>query len=164
MKDIIFKNFPHMLHGGDYNTDQWVNYPGIPDEDMRLMKLANCNAMTVGIFAWSALEPEEGVFDFSFLDKAINDVYENGGRIVLATPSGARPAWLAAKYPEVLRVNADRTKNIFGRRHNHCYSSPLYRRKVAEINKKLAERYGADVEKARIAALLHDCTKRLSMA
>ena len=140
-KKYINENFKHFLHGGDYNPDQWTDHPEVLEEDMRLMKLANCNSMTVGIFAWAKLEPEEGVYDFSFLDKAINDVYENGGRIVLATPSGARPAWLAEKYPEVLRVNADRTKNIFGRRHNHCYSSPVYRRKVAEINRRLAERY-----------------------
>ena len=52
--------FPHMLHGGDYNPDQWIATPEVWDEDMRLMRLAHCNAMTVGIFAWSALEPEEG--------------------------------------------------------------------------------------------------------
>ena len=140
-KKYINENFKHILHGGDYNPDQWQDHPDILDEDMRLMKLANCNSMTVGIFAWSALEPEDGVYDFSFLDKSINDVYANGGRIVLATPSGARPAWLAQKYPEVLRTNPDRTKRIFGYRHNHCFSSPIYRRKVSEINKKLAERY-----------------------
>ena len=56
MKDIIFKNFPHMLHGGDYNPDQWKDYPEVLAEDMRLMKLANCNEMTVGIFAWSEIE------------------------------------------------------------------------------------------------------------
>ena len=140
-KKYISEKFKHILHGGDYNPDQWTEHPDVLDEDMRLMKLANCNSMTVGIFAWAKLEPADGVYDFSFLDKTIDDVYANGGRIVLATPSGARPAWLAQKYPEVLRVNADRTKNIYGARHNHCYSSPVYRRKVTEINRRLAERY-----------------------
>lgn len=140
-KKYVSEKFKHILHGGDYNPDQWQDHPDVLDEDMRLMKLANCNSMTVGIFAWARLEPADGVYDFSFLDKAMDDVYANGGRIVLATPSGARPPWLAEKYPEVLRVNSNRTKNIFGARHNHCYSSPIYRRKVAEINKKLAERY-----------------------
>ena len=58
----INPKFPHLLHGGDYNPDQWP--PDVWDEDMRLMKLAHCNAMSVGIFAWAALEPEEGRFDF----------------------------------------------------------------------------------------------------
>lgn len=141
-KTYINENFKHMLHGGDYNPDQWQTYPEILEEDMRLMKLANCNEMTVGIFAWAALEPEEGKFDFSFLDKAINDVYANGGRIVLATPSGARPAWLSQKYPEVLRTRENGIKNTHGRRHNHCYTSPIYREKVEIINRRLAERYG----------------------
>ena len=105
------------------------------------MKLANCNTMTVGIFAWAALEPEEGKYDFSFLDKAMDDIYANGGRVILATPSGARPAWLAQKYPEVMRVNDKRERRWFGSRHNHCLTSPVYREKVAAINRRLAERY-----------------------
>lgn len=141
-KTFINDDFRHFFHGGDYNPDQWQAYPDVLDEDMRLMKLANCNCMTVGIFAWAALEPEEGHFDFSFLDKTINDIYKNGGRVVLATPSGARPAWLSHKYPEVLRVREDGIKNTHGMRHNHCFTSPIYREKVALINRKLAERYG----------------------
>lgn len=107
MKKIIIDKFPHILHGGDYNPDQWQDSPEILAEDMRLMKKSGCNEMSLGIFAWSTLEPDEGVFDFSFLDKAMDDIYNAGGRVILATPSGARPAWMAQKYPEVLRVRND---------------------------------------------------------
>ena len=144
MKKIYMnENFKHFLHGGDYNPDQWQNYPEVLEEDMRLFKLANCNSMSVGIFAWAALEPEEGKYNFSFLDKAMDDIYANGGRVILATPSGARPAWMAQKYPEVLRVDENRQRNWFGGRHNHCLTSPIYREKVAKINALLAERYDA---------------------
>ena len=68
MKKTIIQKYPHMLHGGDYNPDQWQAYPDILKEDMRLFKLANCNEMTLGVFAWATLEPKEGEFDFSFLD------------------------------------------------------------------------------------------------
>ena len=113
MKKIyVNPDFKHFLHGGDYNPDQWQNYPEVLEEDMRLMRLANCNSMSVGIFAWAALEPEEGKYDFSFLDKAMDDIYANGGRVILATPSGARPAWMAQKYPEVLRVDETRSFNF----------------------------------------------------
>jgi beta-galactosidase len=135
----IHSRFPHFLHGGDYNPDQWPE--AIWQEDVRLMKLANCNAMSVGIFAWTRLEPEEGKFDFSWLDRVMDMLAENGAYAVLATPSGARPAWLSAKYPEVLRVNADRQRILHGERHNHCMTSPIYREKVQTINRKLAERY-----------------------
>ncbi len=140
-KTFLDPEFKHFLHGGDYNPDQWQNYPEVLKEDMRLFKLANCNSMSVGIFAWAALEPEEGKYDFSFLDKAMDDIYANGGRVILATPSGARPAWMAQKYPEVLRVDETRHRRWFGGRHNHCLTSPIYREKVAKINGLLAERY-----------------------
>ena len=89
-----------LLHGGDYNPDQWLDYPEILAEDLTLMKLANTNTFSIGIFAWSALEPEEGIYHFEWLDKIIHDIYQNGGNIILATPSGARPAWMSEKYPE----------------------------------------------------------------
>lgn len=137
----INERFPHFYHGGDYNPDQWLKHPEIIDEDIRLMKLSNCNVMSIGIFSWTALEPEEGKFNFQWLDEIIEKLYSNGIYVVLATPSGARPAWLSAKYPEVLRVNFNRVKNLHGERHNHCYTSPAYREKVSIINGKLAERY-----------------------
>jgi len=135
----INPRFPHFLHGGDYNPDQWPEE--VWAEDMRLMKLANCNAMSVGIFAWARLEPEEGRYDFSWLDRVMDLLAENGAYAVLATPSGARPAWLSQKYPEVLRVRPDRGRNLHGVRHNHCMTSPVYRQKTQAINRALAERY-----------------------
>jgi len=56
--------FPHLLHGGDYNPDQWLPIPGTIAEDMRLMKLAQVNAASIAIFSWAKLEPAEGVFEF----------------------------------------------------------------------------------------------------
>ncbi|MGM0877919.1 MAG: beta-galactosidase [Bacillota bacterium] len=131
-----------MLHGGDYNPDQWLDQPEILADDLKLMKLSHTNTFSVGIFAWSALEPEEGVYHFEWLDDIINNIYQNGGRIILATPSGARPAWLSQKYPEVLRVNENRMKQLHGGRHNHCFTSEVYRKKTQHINRLLAERYG----------------------
>ena len=93
-----------MLHGGDYNPDKWLHMPEIIGEDFRLMKLAGCNAMSVGIFAWAALEPQEGKFTFEWLDDIMDRLAAQNAYAVLATPSGARPAWMSQKYPEVLRV------------------------------------------------------------
>lgn len=134
----IFNKF---LHGADYNPEQWLDYPEIFERDIELMKKAHCNVMSVGIFSWAVLEPEEGVFNFEWLDKVINTLYENGVNTILATPSGARPAWLSQKYPEVLRVSETGVRNHHGFRHNHCYTSPVYREKTAILNGKLAERY-----------------------
>lgn len=138
----ISQRVPHMLHGADYNPEQWLRYPEVLEEDIRLMKLANCNVMSVGIFSWVSLEPEEGVFTFDWLDGVLDRFAANGIYAFLATPSGARPAWMSEKYPEVLRVSERRVRNLHGFRHNHCYTSPVYREKVHTINSKLAERYG----------------------
>lgn len=139
--NTISNKLPHFMHGGDYNPDQWFQYPEILEEDIRLMKLANCNTVSVGMFSWVALEPEEGKFNFDWLNNLIDKLYDNGIYTVLSTPSGARPAWISQKYPEVLRVSSNRVRNLHGGRHNHCYSSSIYREKVRIINTKLAERF-----------------------
>ena len=137
----VLPDFPHIVHGGDYNPDQWLSYPGILKEDLRLMKLAGINNATVAIFAWSAIEPQEGVFKLDWLDKVIENLYKNGIYTILATPSGARPAWLDEKYPEARRVTNMGDRRLHGARHNHCMSSPIFREKVAKIDSVLAEHY-----------------------
>ena len=95
--------FPVFLHGGDYNPDQWLDHPEILEQDIELMHKAHVNCVSIAIFAWARLEPEDGVYDFAWLDEVIDRLWRGGIHIILATPSGARPAWMAQKYPEVLR-------------------------------------------------------------
>ena len=140
MKRILNTN--EFLHGGDYNPEQWWDEPDVINQDFALFKQAKINTVTVGIFSWAKLEPEEGKYNFSWLDEIFDRVEKMNGHLVLATPSGARPAWLAQKYPEVLRTDNLGNKRGFGGRHNHCLTSPIYREKVREINTKLAEHFG----------------------
>ena len=128
-----------LLHGGDYNPEQWLKRPDILEKDIDMLSQSGCNVVSLGIFSWVTLEPEEGVFNFGWLQEIIDKLYKSGIYTILATPSGARPKWMADKYPEVLRVDETRHRNLFGFRHNHCYTSPVYREKVHIINKKLAE-------------------------
>lgn len=133
-----------LLHGGDYNPEQWLDRPDILAQDIELMKKARVNTVTLGVFSWSALEPQEGVYTLDWLADIIHNLYANGICTILATPSAARPAWLAHKYPEVRRVRADRVRELYNRRQNYCYTSPLYRDKVRRIDQKLAQRFGSD--------------------
>ena len=94
-----------LLHGGDYNPDQWLDRPDILERDAEMLAESGCNVVSLGIFAWSTLEPEEGVFRLDWMEQVIDRLYAKGIRVILATPSGARPKWLADKYPEVLRVD-----------------------------------------------------------
>lgn len=132
-----------ILYGGDYNPEQWLDEPEILEQDIQYMKEAGINTVSMGMFSWSTLEPREGEYHLEWLEERINILYENGISTILATPSGARPKWLADKYPEVLRVDEKRVRKLFGARHNHCYTSPVYREKVRKINTLLAERLGS---------------------
>lgn len=131
-----------LLHGGDYNPDQWLEYPEVFEEDVRLMKEANVNCVSLGIFAWAVLEPEEGRYELDWMDHIITRLGEEGLQVVLATPSGAMPNWLTQKYPEVMQVQADGHRNLPGKRHNFCYTSPVMREKITSIDRVLAERFG----------------------
>ena len=140
---MLFPQLGGLLHGGDYNPEQWLDRPDILEEDIRLMKKAGINSATLGVFSWSVYEPAEGEFHFEWLEKIMDRLYENGIYTILATPSGARPAWLDSIYPEAMRVSKQGVRNHHGVRHNHCMSSEKYREKVAVIDRKLAERFGS---------------------
>ncbi len=129
------------IYGGDYNPEQWLDRPDILEKDIEMMKKAGINEATVGVFSWAMLEPEEGKFNFEWLEKIVDNLYANGISVIMATPSGARPRWLASKYPEVLRTASDGKKSIYGGRHNHCLTSEKYREKVSIIDRKLAEKF-----------------------
>ncbi len=133
--------FQKLWHGADYNYEQWLDTPDILEQDFRLMREAHCNIMSVGIFSWVMLEPEEGQYDFAWLDQLMNKLAEHDLSAALATPSAAPPAWLSHKYPETRRVNEQGRREPHQRRQNFCYTSPLYREKIVHLNTRLAERY-----------------------
>jgi beta-galactosidase len=130
-----------MWHGADYNYEQWLDSPEVHAEDFRLMRLAHCNTMSIGVFSWAMLEPTEGVYDFTWLDRLMDRLAEQGIGAVLATPSGAPPAWLSMKYPETRRVDEQGNRQPHRYRQNFCYTSPIYREKAAAMNRQLAQRY-----------------------
>ena len=105
-----------LLHGGDYNVDQWLDRPDILAEDIRLMKLAGVNVVSLCIFSWSSLEPEEGVYTFEWLDEVMDSMYKNGIYVILATPSAGKPPWLIKKYPDIMRTREHRQRLLYGER------------------------------------------------
>ncbi len=133
--------FPGIAHGADYYPEQWLDRPEILEADLEMMVKARVNLVTLGVFAWAMEEPEEGVFRFDWLRERLDALHARGIRVLLATPSGARPNWLAEKYPEVQRVGEDRRRNLPGMRMNHCYTSPVYRRLTQRIDTELARRF-----------------------
>lgn len=107
-----------------------------------MMKKAGMNCATLGVFSWSTYEPREGEFHFAWLHDIMDKLYANGIYTILATPSGARPAWLDEAYPECRRVDSYGVREHHGVRHNHCMSAPVYRKKVSVIVNKLVDEFG----------------------
>ena len=141
---ITNKLFPQVegfLHGGDYNPEQWLDRPDILKKDIEYMKEAGINTVTMGVFSWSVHEPVDGQISFDWLAEIMDELYENGIYTVLATPTGARPAWLDEKYPSAMRCDEMGVRNHHGVRHNHCMQSPEYREKVRIMDSALAERF-----------------------
>jgi beta-galactosidase len=128
-----------IAYGGDYNPEQWPR--PVWDEDYAAFDLAGINTLTVGVFAWAHLQPAEDRVDFSQLDAIVQRATAEGKRVVLATPSGAMPPWLAKKYPEACRVDFEGRRHVYGQRHNHCPSNPDFRRLSVDLAEKLARRY-----------------------
>ncbi len=134
------------LYGGDYNPEQWgaaQGYEGdsVWRDDMRLMRIAGVNALSVGIFSWVALQPSESVYTFDWLDRVLSLLAENGMHACLATPTAAQPAWLSASYPDALPVDVSGIRREHGGRQNYCPTSPDFRRLGQSLVRRLAERY-----------------------
>lgn len=136
---VMGMEWEKMLHGGDYNPEQWLDRPDILEEDIILMKKAHINCVTLGVFSWSVLEPEEGVYRLEWLEDMIDRLYREGICTILATPTGGMPHWMTQAWPEVMQVKEDGSRNRPGRRHNFCYTSEKMRSRTKKIDGKLAE-------------------------
>lgn len=136
---MINAKFPKIWYGGDYNPEQWDK--ATMEEDMRMFKLAGIDVATLNVFSWAKIQRDEVSYDFTWLDDIIDRLTKENIYICLATSTGAHPAWMAKKYPDVLRVDYEGRKRKFGGRHNSCPNSPTYRKYAKLLAEKLAERY-----------------------
>ena len=133
--------FPRIMHGGDYNPEQWPE--DIWDEDVKLMGEAHVNVATLPVFGWVSLQPDEDTWTFEWLDKVIDKLWAGSVSVCLATATASQPAWLDRKYPDVLTVGQDGRRRKHGNRHSFCPNSPNFRRLSVGLARKLAERYGS---------------------
>ncbi|WP_091069645.1 beta-galactosidase [Paenibacillus sp. NFR01] len=136
---MINDKLPKIWYGGDYNPEQW-DAP-VWAEDERMFKLAGIDVATINVFSWALIQPSEDTYDFSGLDALMDRLYKNGTYVCLATATGAHPAWMAHRYPEVTRVDVQGRKRKFGGRHNSNPNSEVYRKFATKLAGKLAERY-----------------------
>lgn len=136
---MISSKLPKIFYGGDYNPEQWDKQTH--QEDLGMFKQAGIDIATLNVFSWARNQPDEVTYQFEWLDELIDSLYENGIYTCLATSTAAHPAWMATRYPDILRTDKDGRKRKFGGRHNSCPNSPTYRKYSVEIARRLAERY-----------------------
>lgn len=128
-----------MHYGGDYNPEQWPE--SVWHEDVRLMREAGVTMVSLGIFAWSRIQPAEGVFDFEWLDTIIDLLHENGVAVCLATATASTPPWATSTYPEMLPQDENGAVYWPGSRQAYAPTSPVYRRLASDLVSAIAERY-----------------------
>ena len=126
--------------GVDYYPEHWPKERwGI---DAQLMKEMGMNTARIGEFAWVKMEPEEGKYNFAWLDEAIQTLASYGMKVILGTPTAAPPAWLIQKYPSILPTDEKGHRYSFGSRRHYCFNNKTYHRYTDKIVTALAERYG----------------------
>jgi beta-galactosidase len=117
--------------------EQWAR-------DFANIKKLDMEFVHMGEFAWAFMEPEEGRFDFAWLDECVRLAQQNGLKVVLCTPTPAPPVWLSKNHPEILMVDAEGRRMEHGTRQQACWSSPVYRAYVSRIVNELGRRYGSN--------------------
>lgn len=118
-----------------WNSDEWA-------PDLKKMSELGFEFTHFGEFSWAMLEPEEGKFEFQWLDSVVNLAHNNGLSVIMCTPTPTPPAWLTEKHPEILSVNEDLYKQEHGGRLHVIYDHPVYQKYAKEIITRMAERYG----------------------
>ncbi len=136
---MISTKIPKMIYGGDYNPEQYDRETML--EDMRMFKKANIDFVRVNIFAWATSQRDEVTYDFTWLDEVIETLHQHEIKVGIGTGTAAHPAWMAKKYPDILRTEFDGKRRKFGGRHNSCPNSPNYRKYASLFVEKLVDRY-----------------------
>ncbi|MFV0411882.1 MAG: beta-galactosidase, partial [Oscillospiraceae bacterium] len=128
-----------MYYGAAYYPEHW------PEErwpvDAKLMREAGVNLIRVAEFAWAKIEPKEGVYNFGWLDRALDVFYKEGIQVVMCTPTPTPPKWLMDKHPSIYKRDENGLVLGFGSRRHYCYNSEVYREYSAKIAEKVAKHY-----------------------
>lgn len=136
---MVTNTEPKIIFGGDYFPEQWPEETW--KEDIRLMKRANVNMVSIGIFAWALLQPDEDTFTFGWLDKIMDMLADNDIDVCLGTATAAQPNWLTRKYDNILFVRESGEQVPYGSRQTYCVNSPSYRKAIRRLAKEMALHY-----------------------
>jgi len=131
--------------GCDYYPEHWAQWLAEGEArwetDARMMAAAGFNTVRLAEFAWGLLEPEPDVFDFDWLDRAIDVLYSHGLHIVLGTPTPTPPPWLLAAHPDITQVTETGWRYGPGTRREACANHPVYQERSQIIVERMAAHY-----------------------
>ncbi|GAB3443016.1 beta-galactosidase [Streptomonospora sediminis] len=130
---------PRLAYGADYNPEQWPRE--VWDEDVRLMRQAGVNIVSLGIFSWARIQPGPDEWDFAWLDEAMDLLHANGIAVDLATATASPPPWLTTNHPEILPVTATGETVWPGARQHWRPTSPVFRTHALRLAEAVARRY-----------------------
>jgi beta-galactosidase len=128
-----------MLIGADYYPEHWPESRW--ETDLQLMKEAGFNVVRLAEFSWVLMEPAEGQYEFSWLDRFLSLASDYGISVILGTPTAVMPAWVAVKYPATLATMSNGQQIVWGARKNNCFSNDTYRRLSKGITRAMAEHF-----------------------
>ncbi|HEV3036578.1 MAG TPA: beta-galactosidase [Candidatus Angelobacter sp.] len=131
-----------ILMGTDWYPEQWPE--PVWKKDVSLMEASHLHVVRIAEFAWSSMEPSEGRFDFSWIERAIRLLERHHIAVVLGTPTATPPAWLTHKYPETLRMEPNGQRVAHGNRAHGSVTSPKYLYLCRRIVEEMAKRFGHD--------------------
>lgn len=130
------------LTGAYYYPEHWDESQW--ERDLKQMHELGFEFTHFAEFAWAQLEPQEGVYDFSWLDRAVALAAKYDLKVVMCTSTATPPVWLSRKYPEILLKSEDGTVQDHGARQHASFASPVYRKLAYRMIEELARHYGND--------------------
>ncbi|MFD3610924.1 beta-galactosidase [Streptomyces atroolivaceus] len=130
---------PCLAFGADYNPEQWPRE--VWEEDVRLMREAGVNIVSLAIFSWARIQPSREEWDFAWLDEVMDLLHGGGIGVDLATATASPPPWLTAAHPEILPVTASGETVWPGARQHWRPTSPVFREHALRLVRRMAERY-----------------------
>jgi beta-galactosidase len=138
-EEYLFPKQGGIYVGVDYYPEHWPQERW--ETDLRMMQEAGFNVVRVAEFSWILFEPEEGRYEFEWLDRWLKLAGKYDIKVIIGTPTAIMPAWLARKYPEALEMKSTGQRTVWGGRRHNCYSDKDYRRLAEGIVHALAEHY-----------------------
>jgi len=128
-----------VLYGVAYYTE-YMPYERL-DKDVEMMQQAGINVVRIGESSWGLWEPQDGHFEFAWMDRVVERMHKAGIRVILGTPTYSVPAWMYKEHPEIFVKRLDGRTVTYGMRQNTDLASPTYRKYCERVIRKIMEHY-----------------------